>query len=176
MTQPHLVPDPEPVEERILRLAGQLDASHAAERHTRLSLLRIHAWMSAAVGVAMMCTGTAQIFEQQVGTWSRPALGSLALVAGMLLAYGIHGPNGRHFGLEAAGLILVGLWDFAMAAGFIVSLFLYGSVVVRWPWDLGPIDLGQPRPYGPVVYFGLMAMVSTVHLAAVLRDRRSARA
>ncbi len=146
------------------------------QRATRYVLLRIHAWMGMLLGTAMLFTGTAQVFETQIGTWTRPFFGGLALLAGIILMAGIDSRGGSERDLvEVVGLSLKAFWDVAMALGFVVSIVQYGTVEWRLPWDLGVIDPSQPRPYGPFVYIGLASMISVVHLPACWRDLRSHR-
>ena len=146
------------------------------QRRIRYTLLRIHAWMAIIVGVTVLFTGTAQIFEITFGTWTRPALGGLALVAGSTLLAGIDSRGGskRHL-VEMAGLAMKTLWDIAMSLGFVLAIWQYGAIEFRMPWDLGVIDPLQPRPYGPFIYLGLFSMITIVHLPACWRDLRNQR-
>lgn len=143
------------------------------ERRSRYRSLRVHSWMGILIGISMLFTGVPQVFESQIGTWIRPCLGTLALLAGSVLLAGIdsQGTHRKHY-VEMAGLSLMTLWYGAMAASLVWAIYLYGSIEFRMPWDTSIVDPLQPRPYGPFVYLGLMSMVAFVHLPACWRDLR----
>lgn len=155
----------------LARALKEVDRLRRSERRSRYLSLRIHAWMGILVGLAILFTGAPSIFETQIGTWMRPFLGILALVAGSVLLGGIdtHGTHGKHY-VEAVGLALMTAWYGLMAASLVWSIYLYGSIEFKKPWDLTLIDPTQPRPFGPFIYLGFMSMLALVHLPACWRD------
>lgn len=155
----------------LARALSEVERLRRRERAARYRSLRIHAWMGILIGTAMLFTGVPQIFENQIGTWMRPFLGTLALVAGAILLTGIdaQGTHRKHL-VEMVGLSLMSTWYGLMVLALLWSTYRYGSIEFGLPWDLGAIDLLQPRPYGSIVYLGLMCNVAFVHLPACWRD------
>lgn len=162
------------IAQTIKRLAAALHAAYERERETRMELLRAHAWKAMLVGILMSVTGTAIVFEEYIGIWTRPTLSFLAFVSGALLLYGLNRPGGR-VRAEMASLIAVGLWDVLMAVAFVWTVVVHpADFQLVMPGSLEPLPSTQPRPYPIVVYLSLAYMVWGVHLRAVWRDGKKA--
>ncbi len=156
------------------RLTNALSAAYERERNTRIALLRLHALTGITVGILVVFTGTASMFEDVFGVWVRPAIGGLAFISGILLLFGIQRKKGR-YKAEITGLVLMGLWDMLMAVAIIGVVFSYNQPWV-FPMPGTPeIPLDQPRLYAIAVYLMLGTMVWGVHLRAVLTDRKQHR-
>ncbi len=159
----------------ILELSQRLDAAYRRERATRQRLLFIHAVKGIAIGALTFTAGTASYIEDTIGVWVRPFLGSVVLLAGICLLYGLRRRNGLVW--EMMGLYLMGLWDFLYAAALLGSFSLYAKHwEFLWPWDWNTdLDSLQPRILSPCAYIALGFMVWCVHLPAVLHDHRERR-
>lgn len=144
------------------------------ERSNRVGLLWVHAWVGMLTGAQMLAFGSAANIEELVGVWSRIALGGLGIAGGLVLASGIRRrKRHRHLWLEfeAAGLVLLGIWDFCMAAGMFVSRIQAGDFGLRPPWEALPPPGTYVLPYPITVYAGLCALVG-VHLWTLHRFKK----
>lgn len=130
------------------------------EQDNRRGLLWVHSIMGMTGGLQILLFGGPGNVERAAGVWTRPALGVLALIGGILLAVGL-ARRPRRIALEAAGLLVVGLWDSCMALGQL------GARLAQGEFDVRPIL--QPQPLGYVVsypisvYGGLLALIC-IHL------------
>lgn len=154
---------------RIALLMERKEARYAGERGTRLRLLDLHSWKAMLAGVLMVVAGAPGVVEENLGLWVRPAMGYAALIAGVALLVGQRlYSDGR---LEKYGLMLLGLWDLALAVMLLHAIVTFqGPWELCWPWELEPIDRLQPRLYAPVIYLALCSMLWGPHLRALLRE------
>ncbi|NUR79083.1 MAG: hypothetical protein HOQ21_01360 [Dermatophilaceae bacterium] len=144
------------------------------ERANRVGLLWIHAGVGITAGAQMLAFGSAANIEDLVGIWVRTALGLLAIIGGIVLGAGIRRRSRRRrhwLELEAVGLALLGLWDFAMAAGMAAARIAAGDFSPRALWEPLPPPGTYVLPYPVSIYAGLCALIC-VHLWTLRRFKK----
>ena len=160
--------------DRLEHAAERVALAAEWERANRVGLLWVHAVIGCLAGAQMLAFGSASNIEVLVGIWSRTALGVLGITGGLILAAGIVRRK-RHLTnwieLEAAGLVLLGLWDLAMTLGMLAARIAYGDFSMRPPWEPLPPPGTYVLPYPIAVYGGLFALVC-VHLWTLRRFKR----
>lgn len=150
--------------------------SHMAEQITyeqqnRRGLLWIHAICGLTAGLQMLLWGSPPSLELAAGLWVRGVMAGLGLVGGALLAWGLS-RRPRSVPFEAAGLTVVGLWDFLMFVGLGFARFQQH--------DFRIIPLNEPLPpgyvvaYATTIYLALFALIS-VHLYTLRKIRKAGR-
>lgn len=150
-----------------LETAAETVAQRAMwETMNRVALLWCHAVIAFVTGTQMLAFGSAANIEALVGIWSRTALGVLGILGGITLAVGIW--SGRRIWLEALGLVLIGCWDFLMAAGFVAARIQAGDFHLRGLAEPLPAPGTYSLPYPITVYAGLFALVC-IHLLTLRR-------
>lgn len=142
---------------------AMLAENEDAQRHflwsqqNRIGLLWIHVWLGVFAGAAMLVFGTAFNIEDTIGLWTRAALGITGIVGGGCLAIGLTRQPSRSIPHEVIGLVLLGLWDLAIAAGFIV-IAIESPPQAAWPWE--PLPQTTTRPYPIPVYLGILGLLA----------------
>ena len=160
--------------DRLEEAAESLVLRSEWERANRVGLLWVHAVVGCTAGVQMMLYGSASNIEALVGVWSRAALGILGISGGLILAAGIFRRK-RHqsywIEFEAAGLLLLAAWDFAMMAGMLAARLMAGDFAPRALFEPLPPAGTYVLPYPISVYAGLFALVC-VHLWTLRRFKK----
>ena len=144
------------------------------ERSNRVGLLWVHAGVGVTAGVQMLAFGSSANIEELIGVWSRAALGALGIVGGVVLALGIqrrYRHRARWLELEAAGLILLGIWDLCMCVGMAVARFQAGDFSPRGLFEHLPAPGTYVLPYPISVYAGLFGLIC-VHLWTLRRFKK----
>lgn len=139
------------------------------EHRTRVTLLLLHGYKGIIAGALMLAFGSLPAAEQYIGLWVRPTLGFLGFFSGLILVGALTLRENSRVRLtgEIIGLTLMGVWDLCMAVGIMTSARLWGG---DWQvYGFGEqIPYDQPRPYAPIIYLSLAAMVWFVHLRTVV--------
>ncbi len=165
-TRMHLVPLHGPADGARSATAGfGVRGQQQWERANRRGLLTVHAFVGTFAGTLILLNGTAGTFD---GTLLRPLTGSLALGGGALLLAGL--VLNRSMRLEIAGLVVLAVWDLAMAAAFAAAAAASHDVVMAWPWEMAT-HVSSVRLYPIVLYVGLFVMM-VVHLTTLRQVRR----
>lgn len=157
-------PDPQKVLEDLQRATLALGIRSTWEIANRRGLLWAHALWSIFIGVNIVIYGGPGNIERTFGLWTRPALGLMGLLGAVLLAAGLYA-RPRNVGREIAGLVVLGLWDLAMAGGILASRVEQGDFTPRL-W--GPQPLGYVTGYAVGVY-GLLGTLVVIHLWTLTR-------
>lgn len=141
------------------------------EQTNRRCLLLVHAFIGLFVGTLILFTGVSRTLGSP-DTWTRPTAGVTALLGGTLLLIGLvrRPPS---LGLQAAGLVVLGLWNLVMATAVLTVTVLADRVHVEWPW-VASSTVPTEAIYPVVLYLGLFAM-SAVHLMTLRQVRDSER-
>lgn len=146
-------------------------------QQNRIGLLWVHGVAGIGIGALMLTFGTAYNIEATVGLWTRSALAGAGMIGGALLIYGLTRVP-RSIGYEAAGLIVLAIWDAAIAASF-TAVVVENPPRPAWPWEAIPLEAS--RPYPVAVYLALLALLAlhawTLHglLKLTLANEKAAR-
>jgi len=147
--------------ERVARRALEGQARANYEIANRLGLLWVHGVVGVTAGTQMVLWGTASQIEDVLGPLSRYPFGLLAVVGGAVLIIGLlHKPR-RSVPLEAVGLVLLALWDFAMTVGLAWARLHQHDFHVLAPTEAERRDYVPGYPV--TVYAGLLALL-VIHL------------
>lgn len=155
--------------ERLEAAAKTILIRQSWERSNRLGLLAAHAFIGFFGGFLILVNGSAVTFDA-LGVKMRVLTGVLSLTGGAALALGL-AKKPRSIPLEVTGLVLLGIWDVVMTAGFIYATFAQGTLAYSWPWVRLPDDV-TARLYPVALYLGMLTLIG-IHLWTLKKLRAS---
>ena len=163
-----MTPLPEDPFDRVEVASQNLARRVIWEQGNRIGLLRVHATVGILAGGQMLAFGSAATLEALTGVWVRMFLGTLGMVGGAVLFWGLH-RSPRSITLEALGLLLLGIWDLVMTTGLALARYHSTSFGLKFPWvPLPPPEVGFVVPYPVAVYGGMLALIC-IHLLTLRR-------